>query len=37
MNYNGHNWASEIKNILESLGIAKLWVNQVHNNTLNYY
>ena len=34
MNYNGHNWASEIKNILESLGMANLWVNQEHNNDL---
>ena len=34
VNYNGHNWASEIKNILESLGMANLWVNQEHNNDL---
>ena len=34
INYNGHNWASQIKNILESLGMTDLWVNQEHNNNL---
>ena len=31
---NGLNWASQIKNILESLGRTDLWVNQEHNNNL---
>ena len=28
--YNGLNWASQIKNILDSLGLSNIWINQ-HN------